>query len=285
MTRETKAAYGDKRWFEQKFSESGYQDAHGYYSHSVNGYQRFRHRFLVAILREQIPADKPLRVLDVGCGVGDFLHLIAENWQIREGIGVDFVEPVIQMAQLRFPEITFLHDSLPALERLSGDKFDLIIANEVLYYLREGERSRCMARLEGLLDPAGHLLISSTIAPHTFTRESLSKLVAPYFTIQGVWIQTSKLYLLLHRVCQLPFILDVEKESEQWRIHYRLIYGVYRLPVISRLLRSVNRQIMRLAAVFLQSELSPRYLTVIGSLIGERWTKSNLIFVLKSNDQ
>ncbi len=167
MTQKKQSGYGQESWFKQKIVSEGYENVGAYYGYGINGYQIFRHHFLIELLKQEIKDDIPLSVLDVGCGVGDFVSLVKRNFATKRLVGVDFVEPVVITAAQRFPEIEFGRDSLPKLETVSG-KFDLIIASEVLYYLSEPEQHYAMERFDELLYDGGFVLISSTLASNAF---------------------------------------------------------------------------------------------------------------------
>ena len=95
-------------------------------------------------------------VLDVGCGEG----LLAESL-VRTGIedyvGVDFSPVAIAMAQAK---------GIPGARFIVGDaddcsldrRFDIIVFNEVLYYLDRPQRA--VSRLADWLEPEGHIIVS-----------------------------------------------------------------------------------------------------------------------------
>jgi 2-polyprenyl-3-methyl-5-hydroxy-6-metoxy-1,4-benzoquinol methylase len=66
-------------------------------------------------------------ILDVGCGVGDFLAYCKENNLIFDYIGIDFYEDFVNICKKYYPENLFIKDSL---EEHSFDKrFDWCIAS------------------------------------------------------------------------------------------------------------------------------------------------------------
>ena len=79
----------------------------GYFSHNLNGYQKFRH----TLLCDQIEAnfDEVIKgtVVDVGCGSGHLLHLISKTFKFSESIGIDFVQGLLSKARLDYPNLNF----------------------------------------------------------------------------------------------------------------------------------------------------------------------------------
>jgi SAM-dependent methyltransferase len=91
-----------------------------------------------SVLLEQIPKGA-LRVLDLGTGDGRLLSLVlANNASIKEGVALDFSEPMIAKAKIRFEadkRVTIVkHDfSLPLPENLGC--FDAIVSSLAIHHL------------------------------------------------------------------------------------------------------------------------------------------------------
>jgi tRNA (cmo5U34)-methyltransferase len=97
-----------------------------------------------SVLLEQIPKDAK-RVLDLGTGDGRLLALVLEsNPSIKEGVALDFSEPMLNHASARFQEdkrVTIVsHDfSLPLPEDLGC--FDAVVSSLAIHHLTH-ERKR-----------------------------------------------------------------------------------------------------------------------------------------------
>lgn len=72
--------------------------------------------------------DKPLKLLDLGCGLGLLLDYLAENGLLdRVGyVGVDLVEPVLEQARRRWPGYRFLRRDVRD-EPFPDEAFDFCI--------------------------------------------------------------------------------------------------------------------------------------------------------------
>ena len=88
---------------------------------------RFYHRLLERYFRFLVPPG--LRVLEVGCGLGDLLEAVKPS----RGVGIDFSAGMIEQARTRHPELEF--HTAGAGEFNSGEAFDYIILSDLVGYL------------------------------------------------------------------------------------------------------------------------------------------------------
>lgn len=116
----------------------------------------------LALYREVLDVlpQRPCRVLDLGCGNGQFLRLVADRWQDEPTsllVGIDYAESAIQSATRLVPEAAFR--VAPA--RATGfpdATFDAVVAMEVFEHLR---RPRAVLKEAWrLVAPGGRLLIT-----------------------------------------------------------------------------------------------------------------------------
>jgi SAM-dependent methyltransferase len=72
-------------------------------------------------------------ILDLGCGLGKFTHLI---WQATKAnvVGIDVSPTAIQKAKARYADIDYRVGDVCSLDFPSGS-FDLVIASELLWYI------------------------------------------------------------------------------------------------------------------------------------------------------
>ena len=99
-------------------------------------------------------------VLDLGCGAGEPIA----RWFMAEGFsvtGVDYAEPMLDIARARWPEGDWRQADMRALNL--DQVFDGIIAWNSLFHLRPDEQRTCLAHLARHLAPGGSLLI--TVGP------------------------------------------------------------------------------------------------------------------------
>ncbi|SBT40394.1 class I SAM-dependent methyltransferase [Micromonospora auratinigra] len=119
------------------------------------------------ILAADAGIDATSRVLDVGCGCGNFLLRLAERTGCR-GEGLDLSIERIRFAESRRAEraptadITFRHGSATALPYADGS-FSHVVSQDALFLVPEKPRSH--AEMFRVLAPGGVLTISDFLQP------------------------------------------------------------------------------------------------------------------------
>ncbi len=95
------------------------------------------------------------RVLDLGCGEGDFTAALAAHGAAVRGVDVA-AEP-LRRARLRLPELEFIQAD-GGLPFVAGE-FDVVWLGEVLEHVQDG--LGLLGAVEQVLAPAGRLLVST----------------------------------------------------------------------------------------------------------------------------
>lgn len=103
-----------------------------------------------------IPSDRPLRVLDIGCGVGIELDVIKEAYPDADTWGVDFSDAAIDV--VRKHGHNGLVGRVEELE-LPADYFDLVLSMHVIEHV--GEPDQFVAEAIKLLSPGGTLVLAT----------------------------------------------------------------------------------------------------------------------------
>lgn len=95
------------------------------------------------------------RLLDVGCGEGHVLHVLARELRPRRALGLDLSPEVLREAAAAYPHLSFAAGSAYRLP-CAGASFDLVVAAEVLEHLDDPPAAVAeLARVS-----AGHCLVS-----------------------------------------------------------------------------------------------------------------------------
>jgi len=101
-------------------------------------------------------------VLDIGCGGGLFLGLLAASGRIREGTGIDTSLPAIAQAEVMrssHPNGAQLAFECLAPEEPFPDKpYDVITANDVMHHIPPKNQKLFFERLAGRVQPGGKLI-------------------------------------------------------------------------------------------------------------------------------
>lgn len=104
-----------------------------------------------------LPPLAGLRVLDLGCGFGDFARK-ARAAGARAVLGLDVSEKMLARARALTddPAITYRHGSIERLDL--DDRFDLVVSSLALHYV--ADYAAAVAQIARLLDPGGTFVFS-----------------------------------------------------------------------------------------------------------------------------
>lgn len=109
-------------------------------------------------------APKKGRILDVGCGHGTFCLLLAKGSPRRMVVGVDPAYQKIAIARLRGKHISNLTFLCGYVDKLRGEKFDVVTVIDILYLLPMEEKLRLLKTIHSLLGRNGIFILKETSA-------------------------------------------------------------------------------------------------------------------------
>jgi SAM-dependent methyltransferase len=123
-------------------------------------------------------ADRPLRIVDVGCGDGLYTELTAQLAHEHRVVGVDWAAGPLKQAAER--GLTLVRGSLDVGLPFASDSFDVVILSEVVEHLVDTDGG--LAELHRVLRPGGHLILSTPNLAAWFNRGLLLAGVQPIFS-------------------------------------------------------------------------------------------------------
>jgi trans-aconitate 2-methyltransferase len=108
-----------------------------------------------------IPVDKPLRVLDLGCGTGEQIFYLLAKRPLVAYVGVDISEPSVAAASAQAAKLGQDRAHFHATDYLSfeTEPFDIVLCDSVLQNIPVDDR-RLYAKLARDLRPGGRMLLS-----------------------------------------------------------------------------------------------------------------------------
>ena len=107
------------------------------------------------LVKEHYDISAGSRVLDLGCGPGDFLGVLPDV----EYTGVDLNPKHIEAAKYRWgTRGTFVHDDVASLSLQSHDAFDRIIFTGLLHHLDDSAATALVQTCGTLLAPRGRMI-------------------------------------------------------------------------------------------------------------------------------
>jgi 2-polyprenyl-3-methyl-5-hydroxy-6-metoxy-1,4-benzoquinol methylase len=114
-------------------------------------------------------------VLDVGCGTGQWLSLLASEFE--QAVGIDLAEEMVVAAARRLEaeglRARLVHAGIEDFAQATDQKFDLVFLGGVLMYVNDADLGRTLRALRSLLKPGGMLVArETTYRKKTYYRDS-----------------------------------------------------------------------------------------------------------------
>jgi tRNA (cmo5U34)-methyltransferase len=110
------------------------------------------------VLLGQVPSDAG-RILDLGTGDGRLLGLLSRDRPGMVGVGLDFSEPMLQVARERFvddPRITLVeHDLAEPLPGEALGRYDAVVSSFAIHHLEHERKHSLYGEVFELLEPGG----------------------------------------------------------------------------------------------------------------------------------
>jgi 2-polyprenyl-3-methyl-5-hydroxy-6-metoxy-1,4-benzoquinol methylase len=122
-----------------------------------------------SFLRSRLPPAGG-RVLDVGCGTGDYCGRLASDGY--EALGVDLDREMIDVAARRFPDARFSVLGMADLASLGGRHDAIFCIGNVLAHLPRGDLARFLLDVRGVLEPSAPWIFQTVNWDFILERES-----------------------------------------------------------------------------------------------------------------
>jgi ubiquinone/menaquinone biosynthesis C-methylase UbiE len=107
---------------------------------------------------EKIPNHSAERVLDVACGTGLLLELLADRSDYSELVGIDRVPAMLNVAIQRLGDRAFFVKGEAAQLPFADANFQLIISTNALHYFQDVDAS--LREIRRVIAPSGSLVIT-----------------------------------------------------------------------------------------------------------------------------
>ena len=183
--------------------------------------------FAVDLIQNRL---RPQSILDIGCGDGRLLHMLAGI--VPQRAGVDLVEESIRFARAFNPEATFY---LADLADIPG-QFEIATLIEVMEHISDEEIGEFIEKTAQHILPGGWLVVSSPAVNEPLNRKHyrhytlplLQQHLAPHFEIQEHWFLSRRglRFNLFKKALQNEFGIIVSGKWRRliWRLHKRYTY-------------------------------------------------------------
>lgn len=113
-------------------------------------------RMLIKLLKEKFTLNRPLRILELGAGVGTATGDFSRSFKVESYTVTDISEPYLSVAKKRFPSSTFDFVQTPA-ESLpfEDDSYDLVFSVFLFHELPRSIRESVISEAYRVLKPGG----------------------------------------------------------------------------------------------------------------------------------
>lgn len=197
-------------WYQERVNQYGLDIRSLGYNQKVSQCKRFEELLKVGDLKDK-------RVLDVGCGLGDFLdYLIERNIPVNY-TGIDLVPEMIRQCQFRFRDrigrdATF--EASDTLEYSPTEPFDFVVASGIFGLLSEHGQERIEPTLERLFSWARSGIAINFLSARS-TRKAEGRLYVDPATILKIGLQITPSVELSHSYLPNDFTLFMYR-SPTW---------------------------------------------------------------------
>lgn len=197
--------YGSREWLDGQFRKANGDP----WGHDWRASQFMRYEMHLELL-EKFAGRKAvnLRVLDIGCALGDFTAMLVARFPQCNVEGLDISQEALDRAKLRFRGLHFVcvdfftHPTVVS-------KADIICCLEVLYYLERSQRDAAVHTISDRLLPGGICLFSARIGSKHFNFDELPQLVGRHMDILEVRYIHLRWYQYLEKpILRLISLLD-----------------------------------------------------------------------------
>jgi SAM-dependent methyltransferase len=143
-------------------SNNAFLDRYNEYQTKYAAQVRESDKLMIALVRDALrtrKADRPTRVLDVGCSTGNFLLHLRRAFPDLELVGGELAESSLEICR-RNPDLAGISfERLDLLDLPRTRRFDIVVINAVLYMMTDEQFQKALASLAGALASAGALLV------------------------------------------------------------------------------------------------------------------------------
>ncbi len=123
--------------------------------------------FIKDFIYHEIKRPNPIRILEIGCGSGDYLKYYVDINVNNRGIAIDADPSVVAIAQQKVQDgdidrnFTVIHDNILNPQNLNSESFDMVTAFSNMHYFSEEERLKLFETVRRLLNEKGRFLLAT----------------------------------------------------------------------------------------------------------------------------
>lgn len=181
--------------------------------------------FMQLFLEQVIERDRPLRLLEVGCGSGIYVRYAAEINPAVEGVALEVQESVARQAEANLEawglskRFRVVQGDIRQAPPAADGPFDLITLHNNIYYFAPEERTKLYENLRRRLAPGGKLILVSMMQGNSGTASDLDLLLR---STRG-WEPLPELGEVEHDLARAGFAKVERHKLIAWEPYYGLV--------------------------------------------------------------
>jgi cyclopropane fatty-acyl-phospholipid synthase-like methyltransferase len=124
-------------------------------------------------------------VLDVGCGLGDFLFYLRDTGVKATYTGIDLVAAMIESAKGRFPDAELACANLLADDVLPGRRFDFVVASGIFVFRRHEPQQYLVEMVSRMFERCTRAVAFNTLSAWGPAQEDGEFYASPAATLEA----------------------------------------------------------------------------------------------------
>lgn len=190
--------YGDKEWFDQMFST--FEEGEDKWFVQIRESQKFRYNLCFDFVKDYVDQSDQ-KILDIGCGLGDFTEQLRLSNEQNQFFGMDISANAVEGGNKKYPRIRFKQGALP--EVTWDQSFDGVLAMECVNYLKGDDRDLTFKNIYNSIAPGGWFFFTTALyQPQTYfyEDEAIQRIEKAGFTVAKRSYNYANIYYKLEKI-------------------------------------------------------------------------------------
>jgi len=131
-------------------------------------FRKYEHRFINPTLISKMELNKNDRVIDIGCGNGDYTAYISKF--VLYSCGIDFSSEAISIARKKYPKVHFCQADITKKLPFTDNSFNKAFCFHVLEHLSEDSISRSLLEIKRIIVGGGIIVFGTLNKSQIFSK-------------------------------------------------------------------------------------------------------------------
>lgn len=132
----------------------------GFRNGNLKKMYKLQYKYFTRNYLKHLPINKDARILDLGCGIGEFIYFLRKKGY-ENIIGVDGSKENIECCRRLQETAKFINDDIFSYLKRDNEKFDCIVFNDVIEHLTKEEVVDILLEIKDNIKKGGTLIIKT----------------------------------------------------------------------------------------------------------------------------